>query len=223
MRKPLVMEGAALGTALVIFLALTLYRLELPGLYYDEAADAVLAVQMLQGQPVEIFKGAGLWLGDMAYPLMVMDYVGAVNSYLLVPFFAVLGIGVESLRLLTVLGSAAAVVLTYFLARSLFGWAAAALAVLLLAVHPSFVFWSRQGIYVTSLMAPLALGGLLSLRRWHAGGNFLKSGHNSRPGPGPRKDLLSGQDRQGFPAPHEPKLPTPKGRPHRRGRVRGPG
>jgi len=37
----------------------------------------------------------------------------------------------------------------------------AAEAALLLAAHPSFVFWSRQGIYVTSIMAPLALGGLL--------------------------------------------------------------
>lgn len=171
MRKTQALEGAALGGALAIFLGLTLYHLELPGLYYDEAADAVLALQMVLGQPVELFKGAGLWLGDMAYPLMVMDYVGAVNSYLLVPFFAVLGIGVESLRLLTVLGSVMSLALTYFLTRSLFGWVAAALAVLLLAVHPSFVFWSRQGIYVTSLMAPLALGGMLCLRRWQMKGS----------------------------------------------------
>ncbi len=171
MRKSLVLEGAALGAALAIFLALALYQLDLPGLYYDEAADAVPAVQMLQGQPVELFRGAGLWIGDRAFPLMVIDYMGAVNSYLLAPFFAVLGIGVTSLRLLPILGSAAALVLTYLLARSLFGWGAASLAALLLAAQPSFVFWSRQGVYVTSIMVPLALGGLLCLRRWHTKGS----------------------------------------------------
>lgn len=172
MRKPLILEAAALTASLALFLALALYQIDLPGLYYDEAADAVPAMQMLQGQPVEPFRGVGLWLGDRAFPLMVMDYVGAVNSYLLVPFFAFLGVGTVSMRLMTVLSSALAVALTYFLARSLFGWVVAALAALLLAVHPSFVFWSRQGIYVTSIMAPLALGGFLCLRRWQAGGEF---------------------------------------------------
>ncbi|HLE80624.1 MAG TPA: glycosyltransferase family 39 protein, partial [Dehalococcoidia bacterium] len=172
MRKSLLYEGAVLAAALAIYLALALYQIDLPGLYYDEAADAVLAAEMVQGEPVELFRGAGLWLGDRAFPLMVMDYVGAVNSYLLVPFFSTLGVGVASLRLMTVLGSAVALVLTYFLARGLFGWVAAALAVLLLAVHPSFIFWSRQGIYVTSIMAPLALGGILCLRRWHTTGRY---------------------------------------------------
>ncbi|MDP2726121.1 MAG: glycosyltransferase family 39 protein, partial [Dehalococcoidia bacterium] len=170
MRKSAFLEGAALAVALALFLALALYQIDLPGLYYDEAADAVPAMQMLQGQPVELFRGAGLWIGDRAFPLMVMDYVGSVNSYLLVPFFALLGVGTISMRLMTVLGSALALVLTYFLARSLFGWVVAALAALLLAVHPSFVFWSRQGIYVTSIMAPLTLGGFLCLRRWQVAG-----------------------------------------------------
>ncbi len=166
MRRRLTLESVALSAALVLFLVLSLYQIDLPGLYYDEAADAVPAMQMLQGQPVELFRGSGFWLGDRAFPLMVMDYVGSVNSYLLVPFFALFGVSAASMRLMTVLASAVGLVLTYFLARSLFGRKAAALAALLLAVHPSFIFWSRQGIYVTSIMLPLALGGLLFLRRW---------------------------------------------------------
>ncbi len=168
MRRPQVLEAVALVAALALFLALALYQLDLPGLYYDEAADAVPAMQLVQGQPVELFRGAGVWIGDRAFPLMVMDYVGAVNTYILVPFFALLGAGVESMRLMVVVAGAAGIVLTFFLARTLFGPAVAALASLLLAVHPSFIFWSRQGIYVTSVMLPLALGGMLCLRRWHS-------------------------------------------------------
>jgi hypothetical protein len=172
MKRASIFDAAVMATALALFLSLSLYQVQLPGLYYDEAADAVLAMQMALGQPVELFRGAGLWVGGQAFPLMVMDYVGAVNSYLLVPFFALLGVGVFPLRLMPILGSALALVLTYALAKSLFGGWAAALATLLLAAHPSFVFWSRQGIYVTSIMAPIALGSLLALLQWHRRGNW---------------------------------------------------
>lgn len=175
MRRRHTLEIAGLAAALVLFLALALYQIDLPGLYYDEAADAVPAMQMLHGQPLELFRGVGLWIGDRAFPLMVMDYVGTVNSYLLVPFFALFGVGAVSMRLMTVLASASGLVLTFLLCRSLFGWVAAVLAALLLAVQPSFIFWSRQGIYVTSIMLPLAMGGLVCLRRWHrsSSGGYL--------------------------------------------------
>ena len=99
---------------------------------------------------------------------MVFDYVGSVSTYAVLPFFAALGPGVMALRLMCIAGGAATVALTYLWGRSLFHsrWVGAA-AALLLATHPSFVFYARQGVHVSSLMAlsstPMALAILRAL------------------------------------------------------------
>jgi hypothetical protein len=41
---------------------------------------------------------------------------------------------------------------------------------LLLAVNPSFIFWSRQGVFVTSITATIAMASLLCWLRWYRGG-----------------------------------------------------
>lgn len=154
--------------ALVLFLTLCLYQLELPGLHYDEAREAgVPAMQLQLGQPLETFRGSGIRLGDRLFPLMVTDYIGALNVYLLWPSFALLGISVFVLRVVPVLFAATTLLLTYLLARQLFGRRVAALTGLLLAVNPSFIFWSRQGIFVTSITATIGMAALLCWLHWY--------------------------------------------------------
>ncbi|HEY64352.1 MAG TPA: hypothetical protein G4O02_07240 [Caldilineae bacterium] len=146
---------------LCLFLILSLYQLSLPGLHYDEAREAgVNAMQLLQGLPVDLFRGAAIRLGRYAFPLMVQDYIGALNVYLAVPLLAAGGINVVALRLLPVLTAAATIVLTHRLAHRLGGTVAAWTAALLLAIDPSFVFWSRQGIFVTNMTALLAVAAI---------------------------------------------------------------
>jgi hypothetical protein len=157
---------APLAFSLLLFGVLTLAQLELPGLYYDEALDVVPSMQLLLGQPVSLERGVGVWVGNTAFPVMIMDYVGAVNTYLMVPFFAVLGVNVYSLRLMTVFLSVITLLLAYRVGRRFFGEAVALLATFLLAIHPSFVFWSRMGITVTSVMAVFSLGSLLAFVAW---------------------------------------------------------
>ena len=77
-----------LAIGLALFLALTCYQLDLPGPHYDEAIEVLPAMQILLGQPVETFRGAGLHVGETLLPIMVMDYIGAMNTYLVLPFFA---------------------------------------------------------------------------------------------------------------------------------------
>jgi 4-amino-4-deoxy-L-arabinose transferase-like glycosyltransferase len=160
-----------LATALVLYLALTCYQLGLPGLHYDEAREAgVNAMEILTGAPISAFRGAGLTLGGRTFPLMVQDYIGALNVYLALPLLAVTGIGVPNLRFLPVL---AGLLVLIFVERSISEWVAwrrttarpathialaatpisysGLLAASLLAISPSFVFWSRQGIFVTNL------------------------------------------------------------------------
>ena len=162
------LNKAVLALGLAVFLALTLYQIHLPGLHYDEAKEAGLpALQILRGLPVDAFRGAGIRFGEQLVPLMVVDYIGATNVVLALPFLAIGGVDVVALRLLPVVLSALTLLLVYWLARELYNTRVALIAFLLLAVNPSFIFWSRQGIFVTSTIIPISMGAALCLTGWY--------------------------------------------------------
>lgn len=170
-------------------------QLGLPGLHYDEAREAgVNAMELLTGAPVTAFRDAAIALPGVRLPLMVQDYIGALNVYLALPWLALTGIGVPNLRLLSVLTGLATLVL---LERTVAEWMlvsasgqpsttlteqiaqraarpalsrAGLIAVTLLAASPSFVFWSRQGIFVTNLTQPLSLWCIWQGLRWWRSG-----------------------------------------------------
>lgn len=162
-----------------LFLFLAAYQLGLPGLHYDEAKEAgVNAMELLQGAPVTAFRGATVTIFGLELPLMVQDYIGALNVYLAVPFLAATGIGVPNLRLLPLF---LAVLGLLAVERTISEWLAlcggaatsrppiapAALAGLaLLALGPSFVFWQRQGIFVTNATFPFTFACIWLGLRW---------------------------------------------------------
>ncbi len=152
--------------ALALFVGLTTYQLALPGLHYDEAFEAVPAMQLLLGQPVTSFRDNGVLIAGRLFPLMTQDYIGAINTYAALPFFWLLGVNLVSLRLMAVAVGLITLCLMYRLACELYGPGTAALAVLLLAVNPTFVFWSRQGVFVTSVTAAIGLAAALAWLRW---------------------------------------------------------
>ncbi|MBV7337650.1 hypothetical protein KFU94_57360 [Chloroflexi bacterium TSY] len=101
-----------LSAPLLLYLLLTTYQLGLPGLHYDEAKEAgVNAVELLNGQPVAAFRNATLRLGDLQFPVMVQDYIGALNVYLALPFLHLTGIGVPNLRALSIVTGLLALIL----------------------------------------------------------------------------------------------------------------
>lgn len=174
--------ASALMAILVLYLGLSLYQINLPGLHYDEAFEAVPALQLLRGQPVTAFRDSGLVLGGQLFPLMTQDYIGALNTYLAIPFIALFGATPAALRLMSILIGAVTLGLTYVLGTFLSGkrWVGVA-AALILAVDPTFVFWNRQGIFVTAITAAIGLAAALCwlhrLRgdsaRWSLAGAFL--------------------------------------------------
>lgn len=160
------------------YLVLAGYQLGLPGLHYDEAKEAgVNAMELLTGAPVTAFRGATFSLFGLHLPLMVQDYIGSLNVYLALPFLAATGIGVPNLRFLPILLGLLALLA---LERAISEWVAldsrqsgpppislAALGALtLLVAAPSFVFWSRQGIFVTNATQPFAFAALWLGLRW---------------------------------------------------------
>ena len=179
--RPLWPRRMALLIAVLFYLALALAQLDLPGLHYDEAKEAGLnALEMLQRQDVQAFRASGVQIGAFFLPLMVQDYIGALNVYLALPLLAVLGVTVPALRLLGVVCGLATLLLVWGLGRELSsrawaentgaaGWTGE-IAALLLAVNPTFIFWSRQGIFVTNLVVTLAVASVWLALRWQRTG-----------------------------------------------------
>ena len=156
-----------LALSLMVFFALCLYQLDLPGLHYDEAREAGLnAMELVSWQPLTAFRGATLQIGPWRLPLMVQDYIGAANVLLATPFLALGGVSVSALRALPVLIGAATLVLVWRVALKLGDPFAAGSAALLMAVSPTHAFWSRQGIFVTNLTALLFSASLLTGIMW---------------------------------------------------------
>lgn len=160
---------ALLPCALALYLLLASAQLDLPGLNYDEALDAVPAMQFVLGQPLDAY--ASFTMLGREWPLTVMPYVGCTTTYLLIPIFALFGPGLLTLRLAMVALGALTLVLAWAVLRSLFDLRVAGIAALLLAGSPAFVFWTRMGAYISLPLVPLALGLVWSLYRWHQGGS----------------------------------------------------
>jgi len=156
---------------LALYAFLSLYQIDLPGLHYDEAFEAVPAMQLLRHLPVTAFRNSGIQLGDHLFPLMTQDYIGAVNTYIAIPFIALFGATTAALRIMSILIGMATIWLTYSLCYALTGSRPVGLAAaLLLAVDPTFIFWNRQGVFVTAVTATLGVAATFCwLRRWQTG------------------------------------------------------
>ena len=115
---------------------------------------------------VTAFRDAAVQLGPWRLPLMVQDYIGALNVVLAGPFLAIGGVNVVALRWLSLLTAALTLTVTWRIAWRLGGPLAASATALLLAVNPAFIFWSRQGVFVTNLTALIFMASLLTGLRW---------------------------------------------------------
>jgi|GEM_PF-260201 len=160
------LELLTVGLALCTFCILTFYQISLPGLHTDEALEVIPAVQLVRGQPVECFKGVCLNLFGLRLPVMIYEYIATVNTYLAIPFFLLFGINVPALRSMPIVQSMVAMLFLYMLLRETFNRRTALIALLLLAVNPSFVFWSRQGVFVTSVTIPISTAAVWAWQRW---------------------------------------------------------
>lgn len=152
---------AGLLLSLLLFLAISLYQLYLPGFYYDEALDLVPMLQLMHGESPELLRGIGIG----GYPIMLLDYMGSWGGYATLPFMWLFGPGVVAARAQSIFFSAITIMLAWLWARRWFGDGVATLTALLLAVNPSFIWFSRQGISVSSTMTICSLGAMVLLAK----------------------------------------------------------
>ena len=112
----------------------------------------------------------------MIFPLTTQDYIGALNTYLSLPFFSLGGINVGSLRLYSLFVGTITLVLVFGFTNALnhSRWAGL-VAVALLAVNPTFVFWTRQGIFVTAITAGIGVAAAWCWLVWWRGKNNINT------------------------------------------------
>ncbi len=129
--------------AVMLYLTVaTVLALQAPGLQYDEALMAHGAVHLLTGVGEPTFahdRGSWVHLDSRWFPLMVIPYVGAAKHYLLLVPFALFGPHVLIIRLLSAMLAAFGIWGLSELLRQEVGAIPAAVAALVLAVHPSYL------------------------------------------------------------------------------------
>lgn len=127
-----------------IFVLLAIYRIELPGLQYDE----LIFVNAAQGASDNTFIYARLG----SIPLLVMPYLGALKAWIYAPIFHFFGVSPLTIRLPAILLAATTLLIFYLGIRATTGALWAAIVVWVMAVDPANLFPSRLDWGPTVLM-----------------------------------------------------------------------
>lgn len=151
--------AAAINSGLLVtfatFLVISTYRLDRPGLEYDETLFVNAAVGGSSGS----FIQARLF----GVPVMLMSYIGALKAYLYYPIFKLFGVSVVSIRLPVILVTLGTLVLTWRVARRLGPRGLAVLVVAALATQPALIFPTRLDWGPDALMTFLKIASIESL------------------------------------------------------------
>jgi hypothetical protein len=161
-------EKSVIIFILGIFLCLSCWYLELPGLNFDECLGAAPAVKFLYGsntEPMQIDPSV-IHIFGRPLPVMIMPYISGLKTLLHIPFYAIFGVSTVSTRLMPVTFVVISIWFFYLVVKKAKDARTATLSSLLFAVHPVTVF------YMTRDITPVAISVLClsvifySLHRW---------------------------------------------------------
>ncbi len=161
MTKRGLLFAAGLAVALGVYFAVSLHGLGEAGLFRDEAAGPLVAADMVRRVPTQAYLTVG-FLGR-EWPVMEVYYQGAVEAYTYLPLFHLMGPSVFSFRLTNVLGGALVLLAFFWCAWMLFDGPTAALACLLLALDPTFIFSVRHDRAAINLLLLCDLAGMMMM------------------------------------------------------------
>ncbi len=156
-------------SASILFCVLTFHDLRLPGPNTDEVFTAAPAVNFYNNsyasQPPQIDPSVVPLFGR-ALPLMLMTYVGSVQTFLYVPVFFIFGHSIEVVRIVPILIAVAALWFGYFFFRNAFDRTAGAIMLLLTVTDPGFVFFTGRDFGPPALALLCKMAGLYFFLRW---------------------------------------------------------
>jgi hypothetical protein len=161
----------SLMLALLLFIWLATRDINRPGLHYDEALHARPAINLIRAD-AEAARGqfATISARGLPFPVMSMDYMGALKSYLLAPAFLIFGVKVSVLRWTMVMVAALGLFFSAQFAKEAFGSLAATIGAWLLATDPSLIIFSRTDWGPVAIAFALRGAALFFLMRWWRSG-----------------------------------------------------
>lgn len=149
-------EIILVGPIIALFLTLSCWYLNLPGLNFDECLGAAPAVKFLYGsncEPMQIDPSV-IHIFGRPLPVMIMPYISGLKTLLHIPFYATFGVSTVSTRLMPVTLVALSIWIFYLTVKRAKDARTATLSSLLFAVHPVTVF------YMTRDITPVAIAVL---------------------------------------------------------------
>ena len=156
-----------------VYLAVATHEITLPALYMDEHVWVPQTITFIHpGHPYQPAGGTGPTFGYHLHqmPVMTMDYVGTVKSILYVPVWLAFGGWPFGLRFLTIGLALLGLAATFLLVRRLIDVPTATVAITLLALDPTFVFYTRTDFGPLSSAFFLKTLALWQFATWWEGG-----------------------------------------------------
>ena len=154
----------------LIFLCAAVPNIELPGIQYDEVYYVPPAAALLKNQPdadYVMLDPSVIHVFGRPLPLMFNYYTSFLRTYLTLPFFAVFGIGVETIRGSSIaLGVIALIFFIAFARRLVHDRSIAFASGVLLALDASFIAYSHNDFAVVGTMMALKGMAWWALLRW---------------------------------------------------------
>lgn len=153
-----------IALCLLCYIVISCYRLDLPGFQYDE---------VLFGNAARLGKADSsfIYLRLFGIPLLLMEYIGALKSYLYIPIFYMFGFNYMSVRLPMVILSVISLLVLYRSVSRSFSSKVAMGVVLLLSVDPAFITHTRTDV------GPNAIAFFLGVLSLGFAFDYIKSKH----------------------------------------------
>jgi hypothetical protein len=134
----------ALSIFAVCFVVFSFAWITVPGLYYDECIFINAALGETSGPFIHKVM--------FGIPTMIMAYIGALKSYFYAPVFYLFGVSPATVRTPVIVLTACTLIISFFLARRLFGAMLATLFVGILATDPALIYNVRLDYGPVALM-----------------------------------------------------------------------
>ncbi|MGE3949421.1 MAG: ArnT family glycosyltransferase [Blastocatellales bacterium] len=157
--------------ASLVYILLAFFRINLPGVQWDELLQAPAAVNLISksvnGDFHQIYQHV---LVGKKVPFMSHSYIGAIKSWYLALVFKIFGISVSVYRGASILITVAGFVVAAFLIRRMYGVIAGVVAITLISTDPSYIFISRSDWGPVAVAFLLRMLTLYVLYVWYEGG-----------------------------------------------------
>lgn len=155
--------------AVIVYLALSIPNIELPGVYYDELLQ-VLPAMATAGYPVGDdylnLPRTVINIGRFRLPLLIMPWRGPTESMIFVPVFLMFEPSVVSIRTTYIVLGLVSIVVTFIWVRQMLGVRMATITTLLMATDASYIFFTRTDMGAVDTMMIIKMCMLICFSYW---------------------------------------------------------